>query len=168
MVPPVVLNNTDFPLGTIIAVNRNAMTELRLEINVSDVNVEDPVLVRAQLSVLGDTSPTFACAEPAIATGQPLRQPVQLQIQTQELKPFMCTKVEVFASSEFVGECPPVSDQDKRGFDFPANRGDLARAQYWIWEMSGDPLTNAAAAQRLIQSCQTEIATQNNPMPVVQ
>lgn len=170
-VPPVVLNNTDLPLGSIVRVNKNEMNEvneLRLGITVRDDNIDDELEVRVKLSVLQEPPYEFGCAG-TISPGLEAERPQYSVILTpSRLRERLCTKVEIAVSSEFARECPPIDDEDRSFFDRPLRKNDVARAQFWIWEMSGDPLSNPTEAQRLISSCETEIRSQTAPSQTMQ
>jgi hypothetical protein len=162
-VPPVILDTLEMPVGSILAFNRSVPGDLRIGITVRDDNVDDELEVRARLSVLG-MAYDFICPMSKIPpTGEPQREKYEVPFVPSMIRPGECTKVEVFVSSGFAGECAPNAD----GFKLTSIRNDLAVANFWIWETSGQPQTDQRAAQILLQSCET-ISRAEGTAPVVQ
>lgn len=151
-VPPIVLDTPDLPLGSIIAFDQRRDNELRLPITVRDENIDDELQVQVQLSVVGQSMVERICPEaPIPKSGQADRAQFQISIGSARIKPRACSKVEVFVSRRFAGTCT-----DDEGFALPSfSRSDLARGRFWIWEMSGDPASEAEAAKGIVTSCQT-------------
>ena len=160
-VPPVVLDTPALPIGSIIAFDRKD-GEVRLTISVRDDNLEDTLEVQAELTVVGQPNPVRVCAGPNVKINpstEAVREPFVLLIPGASVRPGACNKVTVFVSREFNGTC---TDAEQRGFGVPAlGKSDLAKAQFWIWEMSRDPVSNAEAAQDLVNTCQTTIITRS-------
>lgn len=151
-VPPVVLDTPELSSGDIFRVDQTMdVGGLRLGITVRDENVNDELKVRARLSVLG-TAYKHLCEllPPIFAVGEPKRPQYELDLNPMELQPRACTQLEVWVSSRFAAPC---NDHDR--FDFVFLEDDVAHATYWIWEESGNPTVNPAAAQDILTSCQT-------------
>jgi hypothetical protein len=165
-VPPAVLDTPDLPIGTIIAYNQSMENEVRLGINVRDDNVDDVLQVQAKITVVGQTEYDLVCPQVNInSSGTPDREQFELVIQRTQIRTGACNRVDVYVSRDFVGNCSEDRDLATR----PRFRGDLAHGLYWVWETSGDPVSNGAAARDLVNSCQT-IARTTTPtsMPIVQ
>jgi hypothetical protein len=154
-VPPVVLFTPDLPGGSTIAYDESKENGLRLGITVSDANVDDKLVISARLSVVGQQMVDFVCPENTVMlSGQPERPQFDLVIDRSKIKQGACTLVEVAVSSRFLDACPTESDRAPL-FGAPFIDGDVARTQYSIWEMSGDPASNPGAAKAILTSCRT-------------
>jgi hypothetical protein len=169
-VPPVVLNTGDLAAGDIIAYDLRGGGDLPLRVTVKDDNVDDELVMRAKLSVSGQAMFEFVCPSLTIKPSQePQREQFNLVIPRAMIKPGACTRVEIFVSKRFVVECPPTSEDAEifaQLFARPSDKGDVASAQYWIWELSGDPASMGNAAQALVTSCQTVTRSSAAPMPM--
>jgi hypothetical protein len=156
-VPPAVLDTPALPVGSILAVDMNGISDLRLPITVRDENVDDVLELQARLSVVGEPPYEFICPGDAIkANGTPTREEYDLIVLPQKLKKGACTKVEVVVSNHFAGTCTT-------NFAAAVDPNDIAHANYWIWELSGRPSMNPGAAQDLLTSCQTANSLQGTP-----
>jgi hypothetical protein len=148
-VPPVVLNTTGFPIGSILTFNQMTGTDLRLGITVRDDNIDDILQVQAALSVVGQPIPEYVCPIPTIGTsGQPERDEFSLLIPRANIRAGACNRVDIYVSRDFSGDCT-----DTRGFGYPRVRGDIATALYWVWETSADPVSNQSAASDIVNTC---------------
>ena len=163
LVPPIVLNEGDLPLGSIVTVDKTQGNELRLGITVRDDNIDDELEVRAKLSTLGEGAYDWICAGTIAPSLEPKRKAFPVILVPSGLRDRLCTRVDIFVSAEFARDCPPLDDEDRELFDRPLHRGDLARAQFWIWEMSGNPLSIPTAAQAIVSSCETRLRAQTTP-----
>jgi hypothetical protein len=162
-VPPVVLDTPDLPIGSVVKYDQRNDKEVRLGIDIRDENVDDELKVQVEITVVGQSVPERLCPMNMVGrTTLPERMEFELLIGSAQIKTGLCSKVDVWVSQDFAGDCA-----DTRGFGVPQNRGDLGHAQYLIWELSGDPLQNAKAAQDLISSCPTitpRVSTTMMPM----
>ena len=154
--PPIVLNQGELPLGSIITVNKRELNEVTLPITVRDDNIDDTLEVRAKLSTLTEPSGyEFICAGMIGPALQPERRPFDVRLTLSGLRDRGCTKVDISVSKQFVGECDLADEDERFVFDRPVDRNDVARAQFWIWETSAEPFSNPMAAQDILASCQT-------------
>jgi hypothetical protein len=166
VVPPVVIDTPDLPNGAIVAYNMNNDNELRLGITVRDENVTTDLEIQARLSVVGQPTPELICPlMPQIkSTGVPQRETFQLVVLRSQIRPGACTKVEFVVSPKFLRSC-----LDKpQFFGEPDRPDDVGRATYWIWEMSGNPAANPAAAQGIVTSCALLTRAPSTSMPTSQ
>jgi hypothetical protein len=148
-VPPAVLDTPALPVGSIVAFDQTRPGDLRLPITVRDENVEDVLELQARLLVVGEQPYEYFCPGEVIkANSTPTREEYDLIIPPQKLKTGACTKVEVVVSNHFAGTCTT-------NFAAAVEPNDIAHANYWIWEVSGQPAMNAGAAQGLVTSCPT-------------
>jgi len=163
-VAPIVLDTPDLPVGSIVAFDQNSEPDLRLTITVRDDNIDDPMEIQARLSVVGQPPYDFYCSETGIPPNGTTTRQYELPLDPSRIKQGACSRVEVVVSSRFAG-----ARTCGTNFGIPANSDDdIARATYWIFEMSGDPASNPSAAQNLINSCQTVVTrAQSNTNPTV-
>lgn len=150
-VPPVVVDTPELWSGAIVEVDQTMdVNELRLGITVRDENVNDDLEVRARLSVLGNGYKDLCPLPTLFAVGEPQRPQYPLIVNPMELQRGACTQLEVWVSSRFAFPCG-----DPTRFSVEFTEDDVAHATYWIWEVSGSPSTNPAAAQGIVTSCLT-------------
>lgn len=150
-VPPVVLNTPDLPIGSVVDYDlRSQSNDVRLGISVRDDNLEDTLQVQAEITVVGQPTPNRVCPMIDIMpSGNAVREQFGLVIDRAKIRQGACNRVEVFVSREFAGTCT-----DRNGFAVPQlGKGDLATAIFWIWEMSGDPLSNGDGALAITNTC---------------
>lgn len=151
-VPPIVVDTAALPIGSIIAFDQMKENELALLITTSDANLDDELELRARLSVAGQNYESI-CGPIITPSGEARREQARLAIQGPLVRKGVCSKLEVRVSSKFAIPCEKTMDDG--GFGVPADPEDLGIGTFWIWEMSGDPAANAAAAQNIVTSCQT-------------
>jgi len=155
-VPPVVVDTPGFANGSIITFDKNSGNELRLLITVRDENINDDVEIQARLSVLGQPTSQFICPDKLPPGTQPVREQFPLVVERSKIQPGACTMVEVAVSSRFVRPCSTHPEY----FGLPGNNeNDVGHATFWIWDMTGNPLSDPAAAQALLGTCQTVTVT---------
>jgi len=163
--PPIVLAATpSIPLGSVIRFNANLANELPVVFHVRDDNVAETLKFRWHI-VTGAAAqiPTdFDCPEPVIPpTGVTLREG-KFAIDGMKLARGACSRVDIVVSAAFR---PCMGRPDL--FDVTEDEyNDLGRGMFWVWELSGDPLTNPGAAQMLASTCPTVAApdrTVTNP-----
>ena len=158
-VPPAILDNPTAPVGAIWAIDKTKVPNLSVAITVRDENLDDVLQVQARFSVGAEPPYDFACPpNPINPADKPTRDVFDLRIETAKLKVGLCTRLEVVVSEKFSGGCMGI----------PSEGDDAAHANYWIWEMSGMPAMNPAAAQVLLTSCQTVTSAQGTPTSMVQ
>jgi hypothetical protein len=163
-VPPVIVDRPDFPLGSIIRSDQTKENGLRLEINVRDQNIDDVLQVHATLTVVGQRDPDLVCPMRDLETsGQPDRGQYDLVIDRAKIRAGTCSLLDVYVSRKFVGTCT-----DKpNAFTYPRDDDDFAHATFYIWEMSGDPVSNPSAATDLVNTCPTiTLAGTSTAMPM--
>jgi hypothetical protein len=167
-VPPVVLDTPGLPIGQIVAFNQKNENELRLGLTVRDANIDDVLQVHAKLTVVGQSAADSVYICPPIDIGastHPDRDQFELLIERAKIRMGACNKLDVYVSREFVGTCT----QDTEAFALPSTRGDIGHGLFWIWEVSGDPVTNPGAAADIVNSCPTVTrAGTSTSVPMVQ
>lgn len=161
--PPIVLDTPELAVGSIVTFDQTTDgNDLRLGITVRDDNVNDELRVRARLTVSG-LAPSFLCPGDTIfPSGEPQRPEYELILLPTDIRRGACTRVEVWVSSRFDAPC-----LEREKFDLPLIPDDVARATFWVWEMSDNPTANAEAAKVIVNSCQTlPRAPATAPMPM--
>ena len=157
--PPVVLNeNPLYPVGGIFKFNASVGNELRIRVQIRDEDTAETL--KARWRVKSGTKPytMFDCTENSentiSGTGLLVRE-FDLFIERLKLERGACNKVEFVVSPEFLS-CK------QQLFDVTVPEGNLGRATYWIWEMSGEPPT-PTESQILVNTCETIDMTNVQP-----
>jgi hypothetical protein len=150
-VPPIVLNTPDQPIGSIIGYDASGTDpDVRLNISVRDDNIDDTLVVHAEVSVVGQPTTRICPTIDIVPSGRPERAQFGLLIPRANIRPGACNQVMVYVSREFVGTCA-----DPIGFGRPQrSRTDIATAMFWIWETRDNPTSNDKAALGVTSTCQ--------------
>jgi hypothetical protein len=162
-VPPIMLDTPLVPIGSILAFDSRKDPEVRLPITVRDDNLDDTLLVHTQLTV-GQMRSRISSEDTdlrIIPSTEAVREQFTVLINGTLIRQGACNKVEVFVSREFVGDCK----RDPAAFTFPQNKGDVARATFWIWELSSDPMSSAEAALGVTTTCPLVTRTTSTASP---
>ncbi|HEX7477066.1 MAG TPA: hypothetical protein VF331_04625 [Polyangiales bacterium] len=170
-VPPVIIGDRKIPVGSIIKVDVTAAgpNELRIPVTIRDENVGQELFERT-LVTKSNGYVFYTCPEPSIPpSGSVNRSDFQIVINKTDLNPGECHRVDFVVSSRFthcenaVSDGGPLDNEQVATvvglFDQASDFTDIARARYWIWEVSGGALSNPQAAQALAESCKVIDAT---------
>ncbi len=151
-IPPVIVDSAKLPNGSIVKVNVDdpGANEIRLPVTIREDNVSRVLKVRTRITK-SDTTIEYTCPEPELLpTGTNLRS-YDIVIDKTSLNRGECARVELVVSGSF-GTCQIDQYVDLR-FDFAQPTDDIARATFWIWEVSGSALADAQSALRLANTC---------------
>jgi hypothetical protein len=150
-IPPVIVDSAKLPIGSIVKVNMDERPNtIRLPITIREDNLSQVLKVRTRITK-SNTIIEYTCPETEIPpTGTNLR-PYDIVIDKTSLNRGECAKVELVVSGSFT-TC--VIDQRTDAlFDYAVPIDDIARATFWIWEVSGGVLADPQSALRLANSC---------------
>jgi hypothetical protein len=168
-VPPILLDSPALPLGSIIPFDPRNESMVPLRLTVRDDNLDDVLQLQVEVTAIGQQPKRF-CPDIKIPAGDdPVREQVSIAVDRTMIYARACNRVVVFVSRDFANTC---TDDDSRGFGVPAQKNDLGKAQFWIWDMSGDPTSNGDAALGLTTTCslatRTTATTSTTSMPMGQ
>jgi hypothetical protein len=145
--PPIVLA-ADIPIGAIIRFNTSVGNgELRIPLRIRDEDTAEPLIPRWRIKsgtklVSASECPDKSMPEKSLitGTGELVRDDYEIVIERMQLERGACNQVEFVVSSAFLPPCerPEFFDAATKGED------DLGRAQFWVLEVSGDPLMTQA------------------------
>lgn len=162
-VPPFILDDPSLPNGSIIKFEKieTGPKDIFIDLQVRDDNVDQALYVRTRITKADNSVILSKCPDGQLARqGQPLSF-YTLPIPTSSLNLGECHKVEIAVSGGFTG-CYAKNDVLQRDrFDWVKDPDDIARATYWIWEVSNDALADPTAAKNLVNSCNKPIEYQS-------
>jgi hypothetical protein len=167
-VPPTIIDDPQFPNGSIILfenVEGGGEKALRIQPKIRDENVDQVLKVRLMITRAADAI-VYTCPETALLGGSTLRD-YDIVVPQIYLNPGECHKVDVAVSGHFT-RCRDDKELAEKLFaDVDEDHsGDIARATFWVWEVSNNVLGNAAATQNLVNSCKAiEYDAVNPPGP---
>jgi hypothetical protein len=148
--PPVILSKAgEFAIGDHVWIDKSMLSEWRLQVQVRDENVEQPLEAHWRIVHEGDLTPPFERL-PVQVADQPVRE-LEIFVPTEGLHDYACHSLELAVSGSFQGFTAPMY------FDtvLPGDESDVARAKWWIWEGEGEVLTPPANQLEIFNSCIT-------------
>jgi hypothetical protein len=147
--PPIVLATNMYPLGSTIKVDATKVNEVRIPLRVRYENTLEDLKTRFRINT-GSKVGAFACPEPILPGLGALTREMDIVIGSTQLDRGSCTQVQYVVSAAFV-------DCYKHPESFNVTTGEddelMGQAQFWIWEISTNPLTDGMAARALIDTC---------------
>jgi len=157
--PPFILDvsRSDNPIGSILEVNLDGNprpSRIQIDVQVRDENLFQVLDARSRLVSFADPEPEYGAMVEIPEQGALLRDHTVF-VEAGDLKQGECHVLELVVSGSFL------EGNDRELFDVVSVPGDLARASWTIWEVSGLPFdddTGAAAAQKLVKTCPTRDA----------
>ncbi len=160
--PPAIIGDSAYPVGSIITVTQSGPNALDIPLTVRDENV-DQQLYQRTLITKSNGYVFYTCPEPVIPpSGSVERSDVKITINKTDLNRGECNRVDIVVSSRFT-DCIDATKLPQLGpeqihkivgrFDDTSDPSDIARARYWVWEVSNDALTDPAKAQALAKTC---------------
>ena len=143
--PPEILKAPNGPpIGEIINVIKAVNPELRFEVRIRDLNVDQELTGHVRLVKEPNEAPMF---EPlVIQRGDKPERTLQITVPTNSLTEFRCARLDLAVSGSFNRV------QDGAFETIPAGSNDLAEAMCWIFE--GD--LDAPRAAEIAPSCPSE------------
>jgi hypothetical protein len=163
--PPIVMAaSTSLPLGSVIRFNAKLNADLQIPIKIRYDDTTEHLKIRWRTvtggaGTLNQRVSDFDCPEPDIVpNGLTIRETFTIRIEPMNLQRGACSRVDIVVSAAFRA-CKDRPDL----FDVTADEdNDLGRAVFWVWEVSGDPLT-MEANQMLLSTCPTVTIDRSPP-----
>jgi hypothetical protein len=147
--PPIVLSKVGEPeIGSIVWIDKFAMPQWTLGVQVRDENLEQPLEAHWRIRTRDERSPRFHPLPVPSVAGSPVRD-LDLFIDTAGLQDYECHRLELVVSGSFI---EGLTDPDSFAFVRPEHLYDLAFASWWIWEGEGRDTPDASKLM-IFDSC---------------